>query len=120
MQWTQSHTLALARQGCAHCLGLGLRICPRKAGQPCSCVLRAIFRACFNEFQRCVEIPEHFTAVRIARFQTARSGTGGGSQRNFGYGMPRQEYMADFLLIAKRTLGEGTRRHKLFKYHFLL
>jgi hypothetical protein len=36
------------------------------------------------------------------------------------WGMKNEEYLADFCLIAKRELGEGTLSHRLFTYHFLL
>ena len=53
MEWSRSDTLALARQSCAHCHGLGLRINSRGQSGPCNCVLRAIFRACYARFRYC-------------------------------------------------------------------
>jgi hypothetical protein len=53
MEWTRSETLALAAPACNMCLGLGLRIGRNEATNPCNCVLRAIFRACFEQFRDC-------------------------------------------------------------------
>ena len=36
------------------------------------------------------------------------------------YSRKNEEYMADFVLVSRRVLGEGTLAYRLFKYHFLL
>jgi hypothetical protein len=90
MQWNRSETLALAAPACNICLGLGLRIGRHGATHPCNCVLRAIFRACFDP----------------------------GKDRRGSWGRKDEEFAADFCLVSKRTLTEPENR--IFKYHFLL
>jgi hypothetical protein len=115
MDWTPSETLTLARPGCSCCLGLGLRLGARKPGEPCGCVLRAIFRMCHAQFRRCVDSEPVLRSVKFGRFGMDR-----GQRRGMSYGMPSQEYAADFVLVSKRTLGEETLALKIFKFHFLL
>lgn len=95
-EWTRSETLALAINSCTQCHGLGLLTGPlRRQGTPCNCVLRAVFRLCFNKFRE--------VALTPARLHAGRK---------------NEEYMADFCLIAKRTLTEE--EHAIFRYHFML
>jgi hypothetical protein len=112
MNWTRSDTLALASQSCTHCWGLGLR--PGRGGRdtPCHCVLRAIFRACFARFRQCSTKEKYLSRVSLE--------ANPGRQRKSVWGMKNEEYLADFCLIAERTLEAGTLAHKLFKFHFLL
>ncbi len=110
MEWTRSETLALAQQSCAFCYGLGLR--PGRGGvsTPCNCVFRAIFRACHTRFQLCAMKEKHISRVSLE--------ANPGRQRKSTWGMKNEEYMADFLLVSKRTLTEY--EHAIFRYHFLL
>ena len=41
-----------------------------------------------------------------------------GRERNFSWGRKDEEYIADFILVTRRTLSESD--YKLFTYHFLL
>lgn len=41
-----------------------------------------------------------------------------GRERNFSWGRKDEEYIADFILVSRRTLDEL--EHKIFSYHFLL
>ncbi|MGD0201386.1 MAG: hypothetical protein ABSD27_11610 [Bryobacteraceae bacterium] len=41
-----------------------------------------------------------------------------GRERNFSWGRKDEEYMADFVLVSRRTLDEF--HNKIFRYHFLL
>lgn len=112
MKWTRTQTLALAQQRCTQCYGLGLR--PGRNGEdvPCNCVFRAIFRACYARFQSCAN--DHGQMGRVIHDRAAaRKG-------KHQYSMKSQEFVADFLLIAKRVLGETSEAYKLFKFHFLL
>lgn len=110
MEWTRSETLALAQQSCTFCYGLGLR--PGRGGvsTPCNCVFRAIFRACYARFRQCALKEKHISRVSLE--------ANPGRQRKSTWGMKNEEYMADFLLVSKRTL--SAYEHALFKYHFLL
>ncbi len=131
MNWTQSETLALAKQACVHCFGLGLIQSYGAKFRPCHCVERAIFRACYARFERCVE-GKQFSRSHYTDNYSSRN------RRQQTYGFRDQEYMADFVLVSKRVLndtssssqsrsraslgviGEGTLAYRVFKYHFLL
>lgn len=110
MEWTRSETLALAQQSCTFCYGLGLR--PGRGGvsTPCNCVFRAIFRACYARFRQCAMKEKHISRVSLE--------ANPGRQRKSVWGMKNEEFMADFILVSKRTLSE--REYMVFKFHFLL
>ncbi len=110
MEWTRSETLALAQQSCTFCYGLGLR--PGRGGvsTPCNCVFRAIFRACYDRFRQCAMKEKHISRVSLE--------SNPGRQRKSVWGMKNEEYMADFVLVSKRTL--NAREYQVFKFHFLL
>jgi hypothetical protein len=109
MQWTRSETLALAMYNCTQCHGAGLRLA-RKGVQPCNCVLRSIFRICYDKFQRCVTQERHLSRISLEPHC--------GRSRPSTWGRKDEEYIADFFLIARRTLDEF--EYRLFRYHFLL
>lgn len=109
MEWTRSETLALAMHNCAQCHGAGVRLA-RKKPEPCNCVLRAIFRICYDRLMRCITQPRHMSRVSIE--------PACGRARPSTWGRKNEEYIADFVLVAKRTLDEV--EWKLFRYHFLL
>lgn len=110
MEWNRSETLALAQQSCTFCYGLGLR--PGRGGvsTPCNCVFRAIFRACYSRFRQCAMKEKHISRVSLE--------ANPGRQRKSVWGMKNEEFMADFILVSKRTL--SAYEYTVFKYHFLL
>ena len=112
MNWTRSETLALANQRCTHCRGIGLRVSLKQSGHtsPCNCVLRAIFRSCFERFAECATQDRRISHVRIER----RPGKGGHAT----WGRKDEEYLADFMSITERTLTPV--EFKLFRIHFIL
>ncbi len=110
MEWTRSETLALAAPACNICLGLGLRIGRSEATHPCNCVLRAIFRACFDRFRDCVSREKYMSRVTLDPLP--------GKERRGTWGRKDEEYSADFCLVSKRTLTEL--EHRIFRYHFLM
>jgi len=61
----ESETLALAAPGCNICLGLGLRIGRSNSINPCNCVLRAIFRTCFERFRDCMNREKFVSKVTL-------------------------------------------------------
>jgi len=95
---------------CAQCHGAGLRLARRGALAPCNCVLRAIFRICYDRFLRCVTQERHLSRVSLEP-HTGRS-------RPSTWGRKDEEYIADFTLISRRVLDDF--EQKLFRYHFLL
>lgn len=110
MEWTRSETLALAMHNCTQCHGSGLRLTRRCALQPCKCVLRSIFRICFDRFLRCVMQEKHLSRVSLEPHV--------GRCRPESWGRKDEEYIADFCLVARRAL--SAQEHQLFRYHFLL
>lgn len=110
MEWNRSETLALALQECTRCHGMGLRESARGEENPCTCVFRAVFRACFNRFKQCVTKEK-----RLTRAELEYSPRGGS---RITWGRKDEEYIADFLLVSRRYLTQEER--KLFNYHFLL
>ncbi len=110
MEWTRSETLALAAPRCNSCVGLGIRLGHNKKANPCNCVLRAIFRACFERFRQCASREKYMSKVTLDFAP--------GSARKGSWGRKDEEYAADFCLVSKRTLNEL--EYRIFKYHFLL
>ena len=111
MEWTRSDTLALAMHRCTQCHGSGLRLARKGALSPCNCVLRSIFRSCYRRFQKCVTQEKYLSHVRMDPHR-------GGKSRPGSWGRKDEEYIADFCLVARRTLTAD--EYKLFRYHFLL
>jgi hypothetical protein len=72
-------------------------------------VYRAVFRACFFRFRECSEV----TLTGSVSLETNR-----GPQGRVTFSRKREEFMADFCLVSRRTLDED--EHKLFRFHFLL
>jgi hypothetical protein len=110
MDWNRSETLALARHNCAHCHGVGLRLARKGALTPCNCVLRSIFRICWDRFARCATQERSMSHVSQEPHV--------GRSRPSTWGRKDEEYIADFQLIARRNLDDSESR--LFRYHFVL
>ena len=109
MEWTRTETLALAAENCVTCHGVGLRT--RKDGsEACNCVFRAIFRACYNRFVNCATKEKYMSRVSLERSS--------GAQGRSMWGRKDEEYVADFLLVTKRSLSES--EYKIFRYHYML
>lgn len=110
MQWTRSDTIALAKNRCTQCHGLGLRSNRRGGSNPCNCVLREIFRACYRRFRYCATKEKYMSRISFEHVP--------GKERRMTWGFKDEEYCADFILVSRRTLDEF--EYKVFKYHFLL
>lgn len=110
MEWKRSDTLSLAFHKCTTCGGLGL-VLQQRTGElaPCSCVLRSIFRICFARFEECAD--KDIRTTPVLDFVGANS-------RSRVWSRKEQEYMADFMLIARRTLDDL--HFNVFRYYFLL
>lgn len=111
-QWTRSDTIGLAFQKCTQCHGSGMRFSrKRKNGAACNCVLRNIFRICYNRFRQCMEKEKHLSSVSLDFSTCAKD-------RRYSWGRKDEEYTADFYLVSKRHLNEVEWR--IFRFHFLL
>ena len=94
-KWDRSDAIALARPACTLCAGRGM-MCPRaRPSRPCTCVLRAIFRACLERY----------------RNFHARPAEG------MRWGWKHLDYCADFELAARREL--DALDYQVFRLHFL-
>lgn len=110
MEWTRSDTIALAATNCTTCHGVGLLLAKRGGTTVCNCVFRAIFRICYNRFRACVTKEKHMTRVTMSLTR--------GRERHFTWSRKDEEYIADFTLVARRSLSEAD--YQIFKYHYLL
>lgn len=110
MDWTRSETLALAAPGCNLCLGMGTRIGREDSLLPCNCVLRAIFRACLEQFRSCVTRNRYLSQAPL---EPARR-----RERRAAWSRKDEEYAADFCLVSRRHLDD--QEYRIFRYHFLL
>jgi hypothetical protein len=99
MEWNRSITLALAKESCQFCKGMGLAT----ETQPCRCVLRAIYRKCFTRFRSCIEMDKLASTTKRSGNLISR---------------PNEEYTADFLSVTRKALTDD--EYKLFKFHVLL
>jgi hypothetical protein len=110
MEWTRSETLSLALESCTHCHGLGVLWSRGGESRPCNCVLRAIFRICYNRFQQCMNKEKYMSRVSLEHnTRTLR--------RNV-WCRKDEEYIADFYLVSKRSLTRE--EYRIFSAHFLL
>ncbi len=81
----------------------------RKGYQPCNCVLRAIFRACFSRF--CYSANKEKSMSRVTlEANPAR-------ERKAVWGPKDEEYVADFCLVSRRALSDL--EYQIFKFQFL-
>jgi hypothetical protein len=110
--WNRSETIAVAKESCVQCQGVGLRDSTSRKGTqaPCKCVFRGIFRACYTRFRQCLQKEKKMSHVRFELI--------GGQVRRPVWGRKDEEYVADFCLVSKRFLEES--EYRLFRYHFLL
>lgn len=117
MIWTRSETIALAKQHCSICFGLGLRPGRNGKEEACNCVLRSIFRACYVRFRNC-SMRDHMSRISLLSLESGGTGRRGSRARTWA--MRNQDFCADFVLTARRTLGVDSRAYQIFKAHFLL
>lgn len=112
IEWTRSSTIALAHPKCTRCHGLGLLSTQKnKQGRACNCVLRAVFRICYNRFRFCLEKEKHMS-------HTSLDFSPGGTEQCYHWARKDEEYVADFFLISRRTLDED--HWRLFRFHYML
>ena len=110
MDWNRSSAIGLALASCTQCEGHGLREIRRGTEIPCSCVFRAIFRACYRRFRECASPGVYPGSVSLDHLE--------GPIGKRTYGLKREEYMADFCLAARRELSDND--YRIFKFTFLL
>jgi hypothetical protein len=108
--WNRSNTIGMALPSCGFCEGTGMcDLRHGKATRPCDCVFRNIFRACYQTFKTCAESGQAFGTISWDFVP------GGG--RNRMYSRKREEFLADFCLVAKRVLTPSD--YKTMVWYFL-
>src|SRR5579862_3550415 len=99
-EWQRGTCHVLAMHGCTSCHGSGTKF-PRKSADleiiPCNCVLRAIFRQCWNFWLIKTQQERHLSRASVVH-GSRRSGRPG------VWGRLDEEYIADFELVAERAL----------------
>lgn len=111
MQWNRSTAIGLALASCTLCQGHGMVALVRDdAEKPCDCVFRAIFRACYRRFREC--------AISGTQMGTVSLECTHGPMGKHFYSRKREEFIADFYLLTRRTLDDF--EFKIFRYTFLL
>lgn len=101
----RSPWLSAVDLSCAVCQGTGWR----SEGSVCLCAWRGVWRDVYRRFRECAE--------RGSYKPIFLDGTPGPQGRRSGYGIRHVEFMADFCLIAQRTL--NALDYKVFKFHYL-
>ena len=112
MMWNRTEILVLAKPTCQLCAGSGIRRRKRLGDDVCPCTLRAVFRQCIRRFRECVASGKLGSAVKVERVSKAVNATR-------VYGRKNEEYMADFDLIARRTLTEPVELN-VYRFHMML
>ena len=110
MNWDRSETIALAKEFCVYCKGEGQRSIRKGRPNPCNCVLRAIFRACYARFRHCVKKEKFMSKVSLVPCR--------GKDRKMTFARLDEDYICDFYLVSKRALTEF--EFEVFRNHFLL
>ena len=88
----------LATPSCTCCHGFGVRFTQVKERPAlCHCVYRRIFRDCCKSVERIEQSPRQMATPSL--FYR-------GKNSRISYGRPREEFMADFTILARRALGE--------------
>jgi hypothetical protein len=104
--WNRGELLTLAETKCTKCFGVGAL----RTG-PCGCVLRKIFRICFRKW---TDLQSEAGNVRGVHWNHLS----GGTRTARCYGRKNEEFLADFYLIAKRTLSQEN--WQILRLHYLL
>ncbi len=102
--WTHELVFGLAQVRCAYCHGAGLN----RFGRPCPCVLRAIFRICARKYLSARDEAGRFS--RVTYDLVTRNPAPSMRANRKTYSFKAVEYVADFDIIARRTLSERQRR----------
>lgn len=95
--WDHARVFSLAVQQCTKCRGGGLLIGRKMRMEPCGCVTRKAFNICLGKYhsiQACQDRLRGATPVISP----------GGRDRRFTWSRKSEEFLADFYLLAKRTL----------------
>jgi len=123
MEWTPPIAARLARPGCPECYGTGLPGIPKLSVGPshqagpvpqgnrlCTCVYRAVFRACYRRFVHCGNLDPSLRRVSYERTLRAVDRTITWARRN-------EDFRADFHGCGRRVLPKHL--YQLFSFYHL-
>ena len=113
-EWTRSETIGLASLRCPQCGGIGLVRALKGTVAPCPCVLRKVFRICHSRFK----FGRYEQMERGGHPIVNVAGLGKRAQRQpGGFTFALENYLSDFVLVAKRVL--AIEDFRLFKRAYL-
>jgi predicted DNA-binding protein (UPF0251 family) len=122
-EWSRSLALALSLHHCQQCHGGGILL-GRKTLRPCGCVLRAVFRICLNKYRQILVDQEGIRTGAVFQQMASRpltTGTmtsrPGRTHKLHSWGRPMEEFLADFVHIARRALDPA--EFELLRMHHL-
>jgi len=110
--WYPDEMRGLALGNCRECWGAGVKWRVGLSGRPypCGCALRTIFRQCLAGYRRC--------EANCGSYAAARLSVGiRGAKRFQCWGLPEQEYCADFCLLGRQAL--SGLKYRIFRLHFV-
>lgn len=111
-EMTAGEAMALAQADCVRCFGIGKRQGRNGTTPTCHCVWRHVFRICFNRFRR-------LYFEQGGPKTPAYDPREGHAQNKPNKRASAEEYLADFVIVARNALRDRTFSQKVFKYHFL-
>lgn len=98
--WQPGELMSLADKRCTKCMGTGqVTGWAKDRKYCCPCVYRRIFRHCAGEYRR-LQVRSEETDVALWR----NGGAQPGAKPGMGWHRPAQNYLADFEILARRTL----------------
>jgi hypothetical protein len=72
----------------------------------------AIFHECHQRFRECALMPKHLSQATLERSR--------GKNAAWAWTRPHENYISDFLAVARRALGEGTLEYRIFTARYVL
>ena len=111
--WDREMCLALAKTSCAYCHGLGSTTVYGRYETLCRCVLRKVFRLCLLKYR---ELQCGYGSMHSVRYDLVPAKNTGNRAM---YSRPKQEFVADFEIIAKRIFAASSKEYQVFQLYFL-
>lgn len=110
--WDSGTMLTLADRSCHQCGGGG-HVSNHDKVQPCKCVLRQVFRRCYERWRDIETAQIVCSSVTLDRQSAHATG-------QHSYGRPKEEFAADFFLVSRRTLVDHPLLWQIFRLRVLL
>lgn len=111
--WSRGMCLALSKSSCSYCHGLGFALTYSRYYSPCKCVMRRVFRLCLFKYR---EVSNSYDSMHQVRYDLVPAKNTGNRAM---YSRPKQEFVADFEIIAKRIFAASSKEYQVFQLYFL-